>query len=262
MNNRVKEVLTGILERFKSGDIPGAIAYATYPAVDVPSSKWSFLNRVIMAMFGTADARGFKQWHGANRYVKKGSRAFYILVPCFKKVVDETGEKVDVLRYFKPAPVFRLEDTDGEPLDYQLLATPELPLIQRAEQWGISVKAIPGNYYFAGAYSKTRKEISLATPEECVFFHELAHAGHEKIKGDLTSGQDPFQEIVAELSAQALCRLVGKQATDTIGNSFKYIEKYAGKLDMSPISACMRVMNETEKVINLILKGDDHGIHA
>ena len=124
------------------------------------------------------------------------------------------------------------------------------------------MNAIPGNYRFYGAYSKTRKEISLATSEESVFFHELAHAGHEKIKGDLKSGQDPFQEIVAELSAQALCRLVGKQAADSIGNSFKYIERYAEKLNMSPISACMRVMNETEKVINLILKGGEGGIHT
>ena len=258
MNNKVKEVLAGILELFKSGDIPAAIALATYPAADVPSAKWSFLNRVIMIISGTIDARGFRQWHDANRYVKKGSRAFHILVPCFKKARDEeTGQKVEVLRFFKSAPVFRLEDTDGEPLDYQLLEVPDLPLIERAEEWGISVKAVPGNYRFSGAYSKTQKKISLATPEESVFFHELAHAGHERVKGDLKGGQDPFQEIVAELSAQALCRLVGKQAQNTIGNSYKYIEMYAEKLNLSPYSACMKVMSETEKVLNLILKGGE-----
>jgi len=31
MNNRTKEVLNGILDRFKTGDIPDAIALASYP---------------------------------------------------------------------------------------------------------------------------------------------------------------------------------------------------------------------------------------
>jgi len=260
MNSKVKEVLNGIVEMFKTGDVPQAIAFATHPAADIPSARWSFTNRLIMFFSGTVDARGFRQWHEANRCVRKGSKAFHILVPCFKKVKDEdNGNETEILRFFKSAPVFRLEDTDGEPLDYQLLEVPDLPLLERAEEWGISVKAIPRNYMFYGSYSKANKEISLATSEECVFFHELAHAGHEKVKGGLESGQNPLQEIVAELSARALCRLVGKQANETIGNSYKYIEGYAEELKLSPYSACMKVMSETEKVLQLILKGDGNG---
>ena len=110
---------------------------------------------------------------------------------------------------FKASPVFAFEDTDGKPLDYEQVELPELPFMERAEAWGISVKAVPGNYRYRGYYSPHRKEIAMASPEEKVFFHELAHAAHEKVKGSLTGGQDPLQEIVAELSAQALCRLVG-----------------------------------------------------
>jgi hypothetical protein len=53
-----------------------------------------------------------------------------------------------------------------------------------------------------------------------------------------------------------LCRLVGKQARvrDTTGNSYRYIERYADKLKLSPQAACLKVMSETEKVLNLILK--------
>jgi len=256
MNTKVKQVLSGILDKFKDGSVPEAIAFASYPAADVPSAKWSFFNRTIMFMCGmTADARGYRQWNEAGRFVKKGSEAFHILVPCFGKVKDEeSGDESFVLRFFKAAPVFRYEDTDGEPIDYEQIELPDLPLIERAEEWGISVKAVPGNYRFYGAYSMDRKEIALATAQEGVFFHELAHAGHEKIKGELKSGQDPFQEIVAELSAQALCRLVGKKAQDTIGNSYRYIEKYAEKLNLSPHSACIKVLSETEKVLHLILK--------
>lgn len=255
MNDRVKTVLNTIVEKFKSGDIPDAIAMASYPIPDLPSSKWSFLNRTIMFLSGTCDARGYRQWQEVNRWVKKGARAIHIIVPCFAKTVDEAGEETEVLRYFKATPVFSVEYTDGKPLDYQDIDLPELPLIARAEEWGVSVKAVPGNYLYRGYYSSERQEIGLATPEEKVFFHELAHAGHEKVKGGLKSGQGPLQEIVAELSAQALCRLVGKQANDTTGNSYMYIERYAKKLKMSPHTACLKVLGETEQVLNLILKG-------
>jgi len=61
MYGKVKQVLNDILERFKSGDIPEAIALASYPALDIPSSQWSFLNRTIMFLAGTGDARGYRQ---------------------------------------------------------------------------------------------------------------------------------------------------------------------------------------------------------
>jgi hypothetical protein len=256
MNDRIKQVLDGILERFKSGDIPEAVACAMFPtADDIPSANWSLLNRILMFVAGTADARGYKQWGKANRYVKKGSKGFHILVPCMKKVEDEkTGEEMEALVGFVCRPVFRYEDTDGEPLAYEQIQLPELPLLERAREWGLRVRAIPGNYRCYGYYSSGRKEIALATPEEKTFYHELAHAAHDKILKGLKKGQDPLQEIVAELSAQALCHLVGRKADDSLGNSFRYIESYAEKAHLTPHGACLKVMTQTEKVLKLILK--------
>jgi len=161
------------------------------------------------------------------------------------------------LKGFIAGPVFKVEDTDGEPLEYEELELPDLPLLDRAEEWGIEVKAIPGNYRYHGYYSSKGKEIALAAKAECVFFHELAHASHEKVNGNLKPGEDPFQEIVAELAATALCKLVGKDPKDSLGNSYQYIEDHANKAKVNAISACMTVMGETEKVINLILKGGE-----
>ena len=259
MNDKVKQVLGTILEKFKSGDIPEAVAYSMFPVANIPSAKWSILNRTLMFLSGTQDGRGFKQWQLSNRYVKKGSKAFYILVPYIKKTEDqETGEEKQALVGFLARAVFRYQDTDGEPLDYEQIELPDLPLIERAEQWGISVKAIPGDFRFKGYYSPESQEIALATEDECVFFHELAHCAHEKVKGRLKAGQDPLQEIIAELSAQALCRIVGKTGIRYTGNSYRYIEGYAERLEITPYSACLKVMSETEKVLNLILKGENH----
>jgi CBS domain-containing protein len=172
-------------------------------------------------------------------------------------VVD--NEEKLVLRGFGTKPVFRVEDTDGEPLEYEKLEVPDLPLIERAHQWNISVKAVPGNSHYYGYYAPGQKEIAIATDQQCVFFHELAHTAHHIVKGDLQPGQDPIQEIVAELSAQALARMDGKSAEDTIGNSYRYIQKYAEKLKLSTHEACLKVIADTQKVLELIITGQVNG---
>ena len=253
MNDRVKLVLNTIVERFQSGDIPEAIAYSMFPFPDVPSAKWSLLNRTLMFLSGTMDARGIRQWNSVNRFVKRGTKAIFILVPYLKQIEDDLGENQYKLLGFGLSPVFRVEDTSGPPLEYENIQMPEVPLLQRAEELGVSVKAIPGNYRFFGYFSQDRKEIAIATSQECVFFHELAHCSHSIINGGLKRGQDPLQEIVAELSAQALAVMVGKSAEDTTGNSFRYIQMYAEQLGIGVQAVCLKVMGETEKVLNLIL---------
>ena len=172
MNEKVKQVLQSIVERFKNGDIPEVIAYSSFPIPNIPAAKWSLLNRMLMFIAGTSDARGFRQWQEVGRHIKKGTKAFTILAPRFiKKQNKDNEEEKILLAGFLSVPVFRAEDTEGEPLDYQQIELPELPLIEVAQKWGLSVKAIPGNYYYIGCFSQERKEIALATKEEAIFFH-------------------------------------------------------------------------------------------
>ena len=252
---RVKKVLDLLIEEFKEGSkIPEAIAYTSFPVPNVPSGSWSLLNHIIMFFAGTQDARGFRQWKNAKRYVKKGAKSFDILVPRFKKEKNEkTDEEKSILVGFMCAPVFRAEDTDGEQLDYEGIKLPELPLLDLAKQWNISVTAIPGNYEYYGYYNPDKSVIALATPEEKTFFHELSHVAHEKVLGKLKRGQDPLQEIVAEMSAQALCRIVGKDGDKYFGNSYRYIENYAEKMNITPHTAVLKVLSDVEKVLALLL---------
>ena len=252
----IHETVSKIIAHFESGDIPEAIAIATFPIPNIPSAKWSLLNRTLMFFAGSQDARGYRQWRKVGRYVKKGSKAFYILVPYISKSVnEETGEEEQYLRGYMCKPVFGVEDTDGDPLDYEHIELPDIPLLERAKGWGISIKTIPGNYSYHGYYSSNHKKIALATPEEKVFFHELAHLAHEKVKGSLKGGQDPSQEIVAELCASALCKIVGKHIDESLGNSYRYIQSYAKQINMTVHAACLKVMSETEKILKLILDG-------
>jgi antirestriction protein ArdC len=249
----IEKTLQRILTCFESGDIPEIVAYSCFPVANIPSANWSLVNRMLMLLAGTADARGFRQWKAVNRHVRKGAKAFHILVPKIITLENEEGENDEVLTGFLARPVFRLEDTEGAPLDYQKIELPELPLIEKAREWGISVKAIPGNYRCYGYYSQNRMEIALTTKDESVFFHELAHAAHGKVIGDLKETQCWRKEVVAELAAAAMCKLVGK-TSKYLGNNYSYIKHYAEKAKLNPRRACLKVMGDVEKVLGLILR--------
>jgi hypothetical protein len=116
--------------------------------------------------------------------------------------------------------------------------------MERAKEWGLSVKAVPGNYHYHGYFSQDKQEIGLASKDEAIFFHELSHYAHHRLVGDLRAVPPWEREVVAELAAAALCRIVGKES-DHIGTSHQYIKHYAEQQGLSPIKACLKVIHHT-----------------
>ena len=98
-NAKIKQALENIVQRFKEGDIPEAIAYSMFPIPNTPASRWSLLNRTLMFISGTNDARGFRQWKEVGRYVKKGSQSFTILAPRFIKRSNPKTKKKQSLSW-------------------------------------------------------------------------------------------------------------------------------------------------------------------
>ncbi len=254
-SKKAKVCLQRIVDLFKEGDIPKALAVATIPPQkDIPSAKWSLSNRLLQFLADTSDARGFRQWQEAGRKVNKGAKAFHILGPKARtiKETDEGGletEKIIVVGFFAIA-VFRAEDTDGEPLPYEPASPP--PLADVAEQFGLSVsyQTFASRYY--GYYQGESKRIVLASHEIKVFFHELAHAAHHRIAGKLKGGQVPSQEIIAELAAATLANLYCPEAN--LGFSYEYVKTYAKKSKKSIERACLAVINTVGQVLDEILK--------
>jgi antirestriction protein ArdC len=189
--------------------------------------KWSSLNRLSCFFAGTDDARGYRQWQGVGRYVRKGSTAIHIFAPLVKKVQEGTAEESEErLVGFRLVPVFRVEDTDGEPLDYQnqirSLDPANLPLVALAEELGIRVRVEITAKAEYGSFSPSAKEIRLCTDSEQTFVHELSHA----IDHGLGSYEDyETGEVVAELSACFLASLYGLKAD--IGYRQKYIRSWS-----------------------------------
>lgn len=253
LTEKASEALQQVLDCFERGDIPEAIVRTVLPTCGVPCSHWSLNNRILTFLANTEDARGIRQWNEAGRGIIPGRKAFYILVPLHVKVRrDEEEDGRQRLLGFKAMPVFRIEDTDGEPVVANPL--PPInppPLLEVAEHWGISVRYTGFTNGMFGAYSPSRKTIVLATHDEDTFLHELAHVAHEKVLGKLEIRQDWRQEIVAELTAATLLRLYGRVPQE--GRAYQYIRRYAEDAGYDPHRACLQVIREVEQCLWLIL---------
>lgn len=130
LNQKARVVLDKLIEAFENPEqLVDTLVRATLIPNNSPCRKWSPQNRFIVALHGTGDARGYKQWKEVGRYVRKGVKAMYILVPRIKEVKDEeTNQEESRLVGFIAASVFRIEDTDGESLPE---CTPkEIPRLQ------------------------------------------------------------------------------------------------------------------------------------
>jgi len=247
VNDRVKETLGKIEEAFKQPDkLTGYMAASLIKSEeDRPIDRWSWGNRLLCLMHGTADARTFKQWKTVNRYVKKGEKAFFLLAPNTFRVKDEESDETHVvLRGFSTFAVFSVESTDGEPLpSYEPETLP--PLMNVAESWGISVKYCPAYSKAHGSTNGTDR-IRLMDHDESTFFHELVHCADDRCVGGLKGGQDPQQEAVAEIGAAVLARLYG---LNTDSNAYHYVKSYTG----NPVQSLLKLMPRIEKALNLIL---------
>ena len=253
-SNKARTCLKRIVDLFKSGNVPKALAVATIPPqAGIPSANWSWSNKLLQFMADTSDGRGYRQWQNAGRQVKQGAKAFHILGPKVREITetDEDGKetKKSIVAGFYVIPVFRVEDTDGKPLPYEPANPP--PLADVAERFGLSVsyQAFAGSHY--GCYRGGQKKIILATHQAQVFFHELAHAAHHRIAGKLKGGQVPSQEIIAELTAATLANLYCPEVN--LGFSYKYVKAYAKESKKTVERACLAVINTTGKVLDEIL---------
>ena len=251
---KARSCLQQIVDLFKSGDVPKALAVATIPPQEnIPCSRWSWGNRLLQFLADTSDGRGYRQWQQAGRHVKKGSKCFHILGPKVKKVkkADSDGQETEkmVVVGFYSIPIFRVEDTDGEALPYEPTTPP--PLSDVAERLGLTVsyQTFAGRYY--GYYRGDSKKIVLASHDFKVFFHELAHAAHHRISGNLKGGQIPSQEIIAELTAATLSSLYCPDAN--LGFSYEYVQEYAKRSKKTLERACLAVINTVGKVLDEIL---------
>lgn len=249
LSEKAQAALDRVVEKMKTGDLSPVIDVALIRLpknAAFPAAKWTFSNRLLAYLqTGDLDCRGYRQWESAGRQVTKGQRAAYILAPRMIKQEDAKGDEESKCVGFLAVPVFGISQTEGDQIEELSLAPKEPPpLLEVAARFGISVKYLPAGEEARGYYDPARKSITLCTHHEKTFFHELAHAAHDRLES-LKGGQDARQETIAEFTACVLAAMYGK---DYSGNSWEYIQSY----NNNPLTAIMAAMETIEKVIALI----------
>ena len=261
---RAQQIADEILEAFENGSVPKALARIFIcRGTDGPSEAWSWRNRLLVALRGHYDARGFRQWKQVGRSVKKGSKAIYILGPCKAKVTveeeAEDGEEKLEERVvgFTPIPVFGYQQTEGEPLAGEEEAAEfidALPLVEVARAWELDVitYAAPGSpklgFYRGGQL------IALGVENISVWAHELIHAADHRL-GTLTHGpgQRLDNEVVAELGGTVLLECLGCETESDRGGAFEYLKTYAEQHGRELLSVCTEFLERTCKCVAFLL---------
>lgn len=265
MYGRAEEVGQRIVKAFQEPNkLPAALApIFIHREDDVPCRRWSWHNELLVALCGTVDARGIKQWNTAGRKVRKGSSAIWILAPCVKKITEKDDHDVEkdrqVIYGFRSVPVFAVEDTEGDPLPdkddkYDSWAA-QLPLMDVAESWGINVGTFshgggdPLGYYRYAANGN--QAVMLGVENVATWAHELVHAADHRLTN--LKGEKWHKEIVAELGGAILLECLGMSYDADLGGAFTYIEQYARDAGMDTVRACIQVLDRVCNCVKLIL---------
>ncbi|MCW8132663.1 MAG: hypothetical protein KIS92_20110 [Planctomycetota bacterium] len=257
---RAESAANAILEAFRAGAIPAALKTVFLnPKDGRPCALWSWSNQVLAAIFGQGDARGFQQWKQVNRSVRKGEKAFYILVPIVKEceTTNEAGqrEKRRAVVGFTSAAVFGVQQTEGEPLkaDESTAAFLDaLPFVDVARAWGLKVSAARAHEGGALGLYRHGQAIVVGVENPVVWAHELIHAADDRLGGLTEKGQHWRSETVAQLGACVLLNCLGQTVDADPGFTWKYISGYCQREGKDPVAACMQVLKRTCDAVNLI----------
>ena len=271
---QTKEVIDDIMKVFEKGNLPDALAPIFINRNDSkPSDKWSWCNKMVMFWVGmTTDARTMKQWNKVGRKVSKGSKAFQILGPCIKKIEKETedGKKefFNLLYGFKGIPVFPIEKTEITDKDAwekhcqidekEKNRLENLPLREVIENWGLELDSYNGKNSGALGYYVHDKRIMLGVENMSTFFHELVHASDDRLNNlKKGHGQDPSNEIVAEMGGAILAKILGFDLESDIGGCYKYCLTYSENDKNKLIKNIFKLLDRICNAVNNILEESD-----
>jgi hypothetical protein len=256
-----RKALNQVHRKIVDGDVGPIIEIAyikAQPGSEIPCRKWSMGNLItchILRPSKAIDWRGYKQWQKAGRQVVAGAKAAYILVPLTRKGErerqDGRTEQYTYIYGFKSVPVYRREDTTGEPVVEPDYTPQELPkLASLAEELGITVEwSAPAQSGAYGSCTVDGTAIRMHTKESAVLYHEIAHAIHARVvKGqNLLGGQHADQETVAELTAAVLSMLY--DGKDYTGNAARYIATYNGDI----AAATSKALSDVAKIVEYVV---------
>lgn len=263
-SKKVQQIAADILKAFEQGTVPRALAQVLLRRhINCPATRWSWSNRLLIALRGHYDARGYRQWQQVGRQVKKGERAAAILAPRTIKAKEDDEERGiregdPILVGWVPVSVFGFDQTEGEPLpgmEDEVAFIDALPLVEVARSWGLEVGAFDASGGDRLGFYQSRERIGLGVKNLATWAHELVHAADDRL-GNLSSapGQQLGNEVVAELGGAVLLECLGFTDDSDRGGAFAYIETYAKKHERPVLAVCTELLDRTCACVTAILE--------
>lgn len=184
---------------------------------------------------------GYRTWQTMGRQVIKGSKSFAVMAPIRRRLTveeaqnmtargfrgcwEEDGRPVVMVRGFKLERVFRLEDTEGEPLPdvpevgYVTGETPEGAwdaLVGMITADGFKLTEEPEDGETRGHTDYTRRIVNVdpgypLTERVHIALHEIGHVRCDHEGRDISRGQ---RETEAESVAFVVCSVLGLDLGD------------------------------------------------
>ena len=225
------------------------------------------LGNVILIALQRSDATrvaGYRTWQRLGRQVKQGERAIRILAPiAYRKRKrrevreDETvqrDDETDEVLAFKPAAVFDVSQTDGEPLaEFARVNGDPAEHLSRLKDLvlsrGIMLEYTNriGSAQGASGGGKIFLRTDLAPAEEfSTLVHELAH---EALHQDKTKRRKTVRETEAEAVAFVVCQAVGLECGTA---SSDYVQLYQGS-KTTLLESLERIRGTAGEIIEAVL---------
>jgi hypothetical protein len=218
--------------------------------------RYSFSNVCLIASQrpDATHVAGFHAWKALHRFVRKGEHGIAILAPIIRKRTDTDGDILHAIVGFRPAYVFDIAQTDGEPLPEIAQATgspgdSKERLAQTVREHGITLEYADDLGGALGLSSggsiQIRRDLPDATEVLVLaheFAHELLHRGSDR----------PDSRDVRELEAQAVsfvvCEAIGLQS---LAATVDYLHLYRG--DREALAASLdRIQRASATIINAL----------
>jgi len=225
------------------------------------------LGNVILIALQRSDATrvaGYRTWQRLGRQVKQGERAIRILAPiAYRKRKrrevreDETvqrDDETDEVLAFKPAAVFDVSQTEGEPLAEfaRVSGDPAEHLLRLKDlvlSRGIMLEYTNriGSAQGASGGGKIFLRTDLAPAEEfSTLVHELAH---EMLHQGNTEGGKTVRETEAEAVAFVVCEAIGLECGTA---SSDYVQLYQGN-KTTLLESLERIRGTAGEIIEAVL---------
>ena len=129
----------------------------------------------------------------------------------------------------------------------------DIPLVEKAEQWGVTITVLKRKKRM-GHYDWKKRSIKLGILCPKIYLHELAHAAYYRLRGTFTHTQLQWQEVMAELCAATLYRMFVIKHDENLSRSYWFIYLNAILLNVSVEEACREVSDEAIRIIKYILQ--------